>query len=161
MNRRKLRQLDTAAFSQAIASGDDLTMVLVGQIHLEALLNIALGARVDPESDLVEGLTLNQRVDLAILLGLLRPELRLAWRLVFALRNRFAHEFQPALTADDARRLRSAIPTDVWASAPDASTLSTPAHVSGTVAWALVVLYSNALNQHSRGTGSAPSSRGA
>lgn len=150
-NRRRLRAVDTEEFSKAIEAGDDLAMIVMGHVHLEALLNVRL-ARVVPEGlDLVEGLPFNSRVDLAIAFGLLEMDVREAWRMVYALRNRFAHDFRPTLSDDDAKALRAAIPATLWRYFPKEPERDpdedSSAWVTAAVRWGLTVLFADALSR--------------
>jgi hypothetical protein len=150
-NRRRLRAVDTEEFNRALEAGDDLTMIVMGHVHLEALLNVSL-ARVVPEGlDLVESLPFNSRVDLAIAFGRLGMDVRDAWRMVYALRNRFAHDFRATLSDDDAKALRAAIPRTLWRYFPVEPELEpdvdSSAWVTAAVRWGLTVLYADALRR--------------
>ena len=150
-NRRHLRAIDTEEFSKALELGNVLNMIAVGPYHLEALLNVSL-ARVVPEGiDLVEGLPFNARVDLAIAFDRLGMDVRDAWRMVYALRNRFAHDFRPTLSDDDAKTLRAAIPGTLWRDSPKEPEPDpdedSSAWVTAAVGWGLTVLYADALKR--------------
>jgi hypothetical protein len=100
-HQRKAESLD---FATALATGDDLGAVIRSHLYLERELNHFNEARVDPAVLKVFKPRYNQKVRLAVALGLSE---HFAAPLLYIgdIQNTFAHELQPQLTLEQTKRL--------------------------------------------------------
>jgi hypothetical protein len=104
---------------ETLAAEDDMTLIIRGHLVLEVLLNRLIVLATPPASEELDRLWFNQKLDVAIALGALSPDVRAGWRQVNTLRNRFAHDLRAELTQADADDLLNGMPAELRASIQD------------------------------------------
>jgi hypothetical protein len=110
------RRAEVQAFAEALTLGDDLGAVIRAHLYLERELNHFNEALVDPAVLRVFKPRYNQKVRLAVALGL--PE-HFAGPLscIGDIRNTFAHELHPSLTEAQMKRFYESLNEDLKADA--------------------------------------------
>jgi hypothetical protein len=135
--------IDSQRFFEYINSADELTLVVRGHLSLEAALNLIIETALPRPLDL-EGLRFSQKVDLAIALGRIDPGSRAAWAKVNAIRNRFAHDLDAAVTKREAREALELLPKIM--DPPPLESLDHPRGPAAMVGWCMAALWARAIN---------------
>jgi hypothetical protein len=94
---------------QVLESEDDLGVVLRAHVHIEhELREFVLATMPKPQHVTFSGFDDNHLVDLVLALGL-NPELKSVLSSIGKLRNRFAHDLETRMTAQEANNLYEAL----------------------------------------------------